>query len=55
MDLISGHNGRRVIHGALNIQSGELASLVRGRSRTNDSQAFGESLGQFQPKSPKLI
>jgi transposase len=32
--LISGRNGRRVLHGALNSQTGELVRVVRERSRT---------------------
>lgn len=31
--VISGRNGRRVIHGALNAHSGELVKLGRERSR----------------------
>lgn len=53
--MISGRNGRRVIHGALNIHTGELVRLVRERSRTADSQAFVETLGKLRPEVPKLL
>jgi len=53
--VISGRNGRRVIHGALNLQSGELVRLVRERSRTDDSQAFVETLGKVRPEMPKVL
>lgn len=53
--VISGRNGRQVIHGALNIKSGELVRLVRERSRTDDSQAFVETLGKLRPETPKLL
>lgn len=53
--VISGRNGRRVLHGALNVQTGELVHLVRERSRTDDSQAFVETLGHLRPEAPKLL
>lgn len=53
--MISGRNGRRVLHGALNIQTGELVRLVRERSRTDDSQVFVETLGKRRPEVPKLL
>lgn len=53
--LISGRNGRRVLHGALNIQTGELVRVVRERSRTDDCQAFVEALGKLRPETPKLL
>lgn len=53
--MISGRNGRRGIHGALNVQTGELVRLVRERSRTDDCQAFVELLGQVRPEVPKLL
>jgi transposase len=53
--VISGRNGRRVIHGALNARSGELVELVRERSRQDDCIAFLERLGQTRPQVPKLL
>jgi transposase len=53
--VISGRNGRRVIHGALNIQTGELVRIVRERSRTDDAQAFVEALGKQRPERAKLL
>lgn len=53
--VISGRNGRRAIHGALNVQTGELVRVVQERSRTDDSQAFVETLGQVRPDVPKLL
>ena len=53
--VISGRNGRRVIHGALNAQTGELVDLVRERSRQDDGIAFLERLGQVRPEVPKLL
>lgn len=53
--LISGRNGRRVLHGALNVQTGELVRVVRERSRTDDCQAFIQTLGQLRPETPKLF
>ncbi len=55
MVVISGRNGRQVIHGALNVQTGELVRVVRERSRTDDSQAFVETLGKLRPETPKLL
>ena len=55
MVLISGRNGRRVLHGALNIQTGELVRVVRERSRTDDCQAFVEALGKVRPEGSKLL
>jgi transposase len=53
--VMSGRNGRRVIHGALNGQTGDLVRLVRERSRTDDCQAFVELLGNVRPDVPKLL
>lgn len=55
MVVISGRNGRRVVHGALNTQTGELVRVVRERSRTDDCQVFIETLGQLRPAVPKLL
>ena len=53
--VISGRNGRRVIHGALNAASGELVALVRECSRQDDCAAFIETLGHLRPEVPKLL
>jgi transposase len=53
--VISGRNGRRVIHGALNAASGDFVSLIRERSRHDDCVAFVEALAQVHPDTPKLL
>lgn len=53
--VISGRNSRRVVHGALNVATGELVSLVRERSCQDDCAAFVEALGQVRPDVPKLL
>jgi transposase len=53
--VITGRNGRRVIHGALNAHSGELVELVRERSRQDDCIAFVEHLATLRPEVPKLL
>jgi transposase len=53
--VVSGRNSRQVLHGALNAASGELALLVRERSRADDCLAFVEALGQAHPGVPKLL
>lgn len=53
--VVTGRNGRRVIHGGVNVQTGELVDLVRERSRQDDCIAFIERLGQVRPDVPKLL
>lgn len=53
--VISGRNGRRVIHGALNVQSGELVHLAREHNRQDDAVAFVQALGAVRPLIPKLL
>ena len=53
--VISGRNARRVVHGALNVSTGEFVSLVRERSRQDDCAAFVAALGQLRPDVPKLL
>jgi transposase len=53
--VISGRNSRRVIHGAINVRTGELAHIVRERSRQDDSIAFITTLGGHAPGVPKLL
>lgn len=53
--LISGRNGRRVIHGALCAATGELVKRVRERRRQDDCLAFLDALAQVRPDVPKLL
>jgi len=53
--VISGRNGQRVIHGALNAATGDFVALIRERSRQDDCLAFVEALGQLHPDTPKLL
>jgi transposase len=53
--VISGRNAQRVIHGALNIATGEFVTLVQPRSRTAEVVATVEALGQLRPDVPKLL
>jgi transposase len=53
--VISGRNARRVIHGAINVRTGELAHIVRERSRQDDCIAFITALGQHDPDVPTLL
>jgi transposase len=53
--VISGRNGRRVLHGARNAATGELVQLVRERRRQDDCLAFVEELGRLRPEGPKLL
>ena len=52
---ISGRNARRVLHGALNVTSGEWVAVMRERGRSADSEAFLQELGQRRPTDPKLV
>jgi transposase len=52
---IGGRNGRRVIHGGLNVGTGELVRLARERSRRDDCIAFLDALAQVRPGVPKLL
>ena len=53
--VITGRNGRRVLHGGLNAATGELVTLVRERSRQDDCIAFVDQLGAVRPAVPKLL
>lgn len=53
--VLSGHNARRVVHGALNAATGELVQLVRERRRQDDCLTFVEVLGQVRPAVPKML
>ena len=53
--VISGRTARRVLHGALNVATGEFVPLLRERSRQDDGAAFRETLGQVRPQVPKVL
>jgi transposase len=53
--VISGRNARRVLHGALNVATGELVCLNRERSRGEDAAAGLAALGARRPAVPKLL
>ena len=53
--VVSDRNSRRVVHGALNVATGDFVSLIRERSRQDDCAAFVETLGQLRPDVPKLL
>ena len=53
--VISGRNARRVVHGALNLATGELVRVVRERHRADDASAAVAALGAVRPGVPKLL
>jgi transposase len=53
--LISGRNARRVVHGMLNVRSGEVVHIVRERGRGEDVAAAVAVLGAQRPTVPKLL
>ena len=53
--VISGRNGRRVLHGALNVATGELVRVAREHNRQDDAVAFLHTLAQVCPTVPKLL
>jgi hypothetical protein len=54
--VISGRNARRVVHGALNIQTGQLVRVIRARNRGEDCAALVEALGVCCPAGvPHLL
>lgn len=53
--LISGCNGRHVIHGALTAATGELATLRRARGRQDHCLAVVEAPGRVRPAAPKPL
>jgi transposase len=52
---ISGRNARRVVHGALNIVTGELVRVVRERNRGADSAALIAVLAARTPAGRSLL
>jgi len=53
--VISGRNARRVVHGMLNVQSGELVRVVRERGRGDDVAAAVRVFGERRPGVAKLL
>jgi DDE superfamily endonuclease len=54
--VISGRNARRVVHGALNIQTGQLVRVIRARNRGEDCAALVEALAAYCPAGvPHLL
>jgi transposase len=53
--VISGRNARRVVHGMLNVTSGELVQVVRERGRGEDVAVAVQALGARRPDVPKLL
>ena len=52
---ISGRNTRRVLHGALNVTTGETVGVMRPRSRGEDAAAGLAPLAALRPGVPKLL
>jgi len=53
--LLSGRNRRRTIIGALQVDSGELVTIVRERCRTEEMVGAMVELGAVRPEIPKLL
>jgi len=53
--VISGRNARRVLHGALNVRTGELVCVAREHGRGEDAAAGVAALGACRPAVPKLL
>jgi transposase len=53
--VISGRNGRRVMHGMLNGRTGEVVSVVRERMRGEDVAVAMRVFGTHRPGVPKLL
>ncbi|MBE3561353.1 MAG: flavin reductase family protein, partial [Ktedonobacteraceae bacterium] len=52
---MSGRDSRRVIHAALNGQTGQLVRVLRERHRQDDAIALLEARGEVAPSVPKLL
>ena len=52
---ISGRNSRRVLHGALNVTTGEMVRVVRTHSRGADSAALVAALAARTPAGRSLL
>lgn len=53
--MISGKNSRRVLHGAINVVTGELVRVVRERNRGTDSAALIAALAARTPAGRSLL
>jgi transposase len=53
--VISGRNARRVVHGALNIATGEMVRAVRERNRGADSAALIAAVAARTPAGKSLL
>jgi transposase len=53
--VISGRNARRVVHGAINLATGEVVRVVRERTRGEDVAVLVATLGAVRPGIPKLL
>ena len=53
--VLTGRNGRRVVHGALDLRSGEHVCVVRERGRGEDCAALIDARGARHPSVPKLL
>ena len=53
--VISGRNARRVVHGMVNLATGELVRVVRERNRGEDVAVAVQALGARRPDIPKLL
>jgi transposase len=53
--VISGRNGRRVVHGARNAATGACVHLIRARRRQDDGLACIAALSQVRPEVPKRL
>jgi transposase len=53
--VISGRNARRVVHGMVNVTTGELVRVVRERNRGEDAEAAVRALGAYRSGMPKLL
>jgi len=54
--VISGRNARRVLHGAMNIVTGQMVRVIRERGRGADSAALVEALAKQCPAGvPHLL
>lgn len=52
---ISGRNARRVLHGAVNVATGEMVRVVRERNRAADSAALIAALAARTPAGRSLL
>jgi transposase len=52
---ISGRNSRRVLHGALNVVTGEVVRVMRERNRGGDSAALIAALAARTPAGKSLL